>query len=267
MSINTSKAVYFENTSESIENTHALMEDNETYEFTIPDEWTYEVRIVTSDKTMGIDDATKVIKFVAKKPDIIWILSITTAETDPNLRKPVSEWFEPLQVILDASKTEINVPWDEIIYFTWDFGDGEVKTNQQNWVVVHTYKYDYKRENWIFEPKVTITTLQWLTEVVSGPKLNVKKWLISVDVSSISHPSRQAPVNNEVTFVAEFDWLPERMTRDFWDWSDTYSCKGRSCTEVTHVFETPWIYSVKVNLEFDAIQQVDKMMDFKVFND
>ena len=267
MSINTSKAVYFENTSESIENTHALMEDNETYDFTIPDEWTYELRIVTSDKTMGIEDATKVIKFVAKKPDIIWILSITTAEQDPDLRKPVSEWFEPLQVILDASKTEINVPWDEIIYFTWDFGDWEVKTNQQNGVVVHTYNYNYKKETWIFEPKVTITTLQWLTEVVSWPKLNVKKWLISVELSSISHPSRQAPTDVDVTFVAEFDWLPERMTWDFWDWSPVYTCKGRSCTEVTHAFEKEWIYSIKVNLEFDAIQQVDEMMDFKVYWD
>jgi hypothetical protein len=38
MTINTSKAVYFENTEDSVENTHALMEDNETYDFTIPDE-------------------------------------------------------------------------------------------------------------------------------------------------------------------------------------------------------------------------------------
>jgi hypothetical protein len=38
MTINTSKAVYFENIAESEENTHALMEDNETYDFTIPDE-------------------------------------------------------------------------------------------------------------------------------------------------------------------------------------------------------------------------------------
>ena len=265
MTINTSKAVYFENTEESVENTHALMEDNETYDFTIPDEWNYELRIVTSDKTIGIDDATKVIKFVAKKPDIIWILSITTAETDPNQRKPISEGFEPLQVILDASKTEINVPWDEIIYFTWDFGDGEVKTNQQNWVVGHTYNYDYKRETWIFEPKVTITTLQWLTEVVSWPKLNVKKWLISIEVSSISHPSRQAPANANVTFIAEFDWLPERMTWDFGDGSPTYTCKWRSCTEVTHAFENTWIYSVKVSLDFDAIQQVDEMMDIKIY--
>jgi PKD repeat protein len=31
---------------------------------------------------------------------------------------------EPLEVVLDASFTELNDPNDEIIYFTWDFGDG-----------------------------------------------------------------------------------------------------------------------------------------------
>jgi hypothetical protein len=37
-----------------------------------------------------------------------------------------------LTVIIDASKTEVNVEGDEIIYFTWDFGDGEVRRNVQN---------------------------------------------------------------------------------------------------------------------------------------
>lgn len=262
--INTSKAVYFE-TSESEENTHSLMEDNDTYEFTVSEEWVYETRIVTTDKTSWIDDATKIIKFTAKKPDIVGYLSITTADSDPEKRRPVSDGFEPLSVILDASKTEINIPWDEIIYFTRDFWDGEVKTNQQNWVVVHTYNYDYEKENWIFAPKVTITTLQWHTKVVSGPKLNIKKWLISIELSSVSHPSRQAPTDANVTFVAEFDGLPEKMIWDFWDGSPVYTCQWRSCTEVVHAFSDPWIYPVKLSLEFDVIQQVDGTMDIKIY--
>ena len=260
---NTSEAIYFE--VEWDENTHALMEDNRTYEFTVPDEWSYETRIVISDQSSWIDDATKVIKFTAKKPDIVGILSITSSEKNPNDRKPVSEWFEPLTVILDASKTEINIPWDEIIYFTWDFWDWEIKQNQQNGVVVHTYNYDYKKETWIFTPKVTVTTLWWTTKVVSWPKLNVKKWLISVEITSLSHPSRQAQVNSNVTFATEFDWLPEKMIRDFWDWTETYTCKWRSCTEVNHTYTEAWMYSVKVSLEFDAIQQVERTMDFKVY--
>jgi hypothetical protein len=101
-------------------------------------------------------------------------MTVTLADT----RQPVSEWFEPLTVILDASKTEINVLWDEIVYFTWDFGDGEMKTNQQNWVVAHTYNYDYVKENWIFQPKVTVKTLKWNTDVVYGPTLNINFLLL-----------------------------------------------------------------------------------------
>ena len=265
--INTSKAVYFEESSENIENKHSLMEDDDTYEFTVPDEWDYELRIFTTDRSSGMDDSTKVIKFKAKKPDIFWILSITSSESDPNERRPISEWFEPLTVILDASKTEINVPWDEIIYFTWDFGDGEVKTNQQNWIVKHTYSYDYANENWVYTPKVTVKTLKNQEKVISWPTLNIKKQLIRVDISSISHPSRQAQVGSTVTFLAEFDWLPEKMIWDFWDGTPAFTCQWRSCTEMTHSFAEPWLFSVKVSLDFDSIQQVDWTMNFKVYEE
>ena len=238
-----------------------ILNENDTFTFEIPDEWTYELTIVTSDSVKWMDEETIEIKFVADKPDIVGKMTITSADT----RDPVSEWFEPLTVIIDASKTEVNVPWDEIIYFTWDFGDWEIKQNQQNWVVAHTYNYDYANENWIFQPKVTVRTLKWITDVISWPTLNVKKWLISVDISSTSHPSRQAPVWKEVSFTAEFDWLPEKMIWDFGDWSPTTICQWRNCTETTHTFKEAWLYSVKLSLEFDAVQQVDGTMDFKVY--
>ena len=263
--INTSKAVYFEEASEYTENKHALMEDNDTYEFTVPDEWNYELRIFVTDKVSWIDDETKIIKFIAKKPDIVWEINITSAESNESQRRPISEGFEPLTVILDASKTEVNIKWDEIIYFTWDFWDGEIKRNIQNWVVAHTYNYDYAKENWIFQPIVTIRTKNWTEETIYGPKINVKKWLVNVNISSTSHPSRQAQAWKDVTFSAEFDGLPEKMVWDFWDWSDTVTCKWRNCTEIKHAFEKTWIFSVKLSLEFDAVQQVDKTMEFKVY--
>ena len=242
-------------------NEKPILNDNDTYLFEIPDEWTYYVTIVTSDEARWMDEETIEIKFVADKPDIVGNMTVT----DPENRKPLSEWFEPLTVILDASKTEINVPWDEIVYFTWDFGDGETKINQQNWVVAHTYNYDYVKENWIFQPKVTVKTLKWNTDVVYGPTLNIKKWLLNVDLSSTSHPSRQAPAWTEVSFSAEFDWLPEKMIWDFGDGSAATTCKWRNCTDITHTFKEAWLYSIKLSLEFDAVQQIDGTMDFKVF--
>ena len=242
-------------------NDKPLLNENDKYTFDIPDEWTYILTIETSDEVRWMDTETIEIKFVADKPDIVGKMTITSADT----RLPISDWFEPLTVILDASKTEVNVPWDEIVYFTWDFGDWDIKYNQQNWVISHIYNYDYANENWIFTPKVTVTTLKWIREEVKWPTLNVKKWLMTVKLDSYSHPTRQAPVWSEVKFSAEFDWLPEKMIWDFGDGSPTTTCKWRNCTEVTHAFKEAWVYSVKLSLEFDAVQEVDGTMEFKAF--
>ena len=242
-----------------------LLNEDDVYTFDIPNEWTYNLKIITSDAGRWMEEESINIGFTAKKQDIVGKVVITTSEKDPSQRTPVSEWFEPLSVIIDASKTEVNVEWDEIIYFTWDFGDGEVKRNQQNGVVAHTYNYDYARENWIFQPIVKIRTRSWIEKTIYGPKLNVKKWLISVEITSTSHPSRQAQIWKDVTFAAEFDWLPEKMTWDFGDGTDPVTCKWRTCTEITHTFEETWLFSIKLSLEFDAVQQVDGTMDFKVY--
>ena len=261
----TSKAVYFEDDIESLENTHALMEEDNSYEFTVNNEWEYELRIVTSDKSSWIDDATKVIKITVNKPDIVWIISVMSNEADPKERKQISEWFSPLTVVLDASKTEVNIPWDEIIYFTWDFWDGQVKKNQQNGIVSHTYNYDYANENWVFTPKVTVKTLQWQTKEIVWSTLHVKKQLVDLNLTSTTHPSGQAPVNTLVSFMAEFDWLPEEMTRDFWDGTPTYTCQRRDCTYQDHSYAKPWLYTIKVSLDFEEIQQVEQTMTFKVY--
>ena len=238
-----------------------IMDDNWMYSFDIVQEWEYSLKIITSDMGMGMDEEVREIKIIVKKPNIIWKISILDSST----RKEIYEWFEPVSVILDASKTEINVPWDEIVYFSWDFGDWEVKQNQQNGVVAHTYNYDYKNEKWVFQPKVTITTREGLTETITWPKLNVKKWLIHVDLSSTSHPSMQASLWKDVVFEAEFDWLPEKMIWDFGDGSPAIECKSRTCTEIVHAFEKTWLFSVTLTLVFDAIQQVDWSVDFKVY--
>ena len=238
-----------------------LLNDNDIYTFTIPSEWNYNLSIIVSDEGKWIEETTFNIKFIAKKADIVWKISVL----DPDTRTEVLDWFEPLSVILDASKTEINIPWDEIIYFTWDFGDGEIKRNQQNGVVSHTYNYDYVRENWIFQPKVTIITKGNRTEQILWPKLNIKKWLVSIDLYSPTHPTRQAKAGKNVTFEADFDWYPETMVRNFGDGTPSESCQWRMCTEKVHTFQNVWVYSVSVNIEFEAGQQVDEMIDFKVY--
>jgi len=244
----------------------SLLNENDIYTFEISEEWVYDLVILVSDLDNWMSEETRSIRFIAKKEPIVWIMTITSAEWDEKLRKPIKEWFEPLTVMLDASKTEVNVEWDEIIYFTWDFGDWEIKRNIQNWIVTHTYYYDYANDNWMFQPKVSILTRLGNKITLMWAILNVKKWLITVNLSSTSHPSRQAPMRKEVTFFAEFDWLPEQMIWDFGDGSSPVSCQWKSCTEIKHTFNKTWIFSVKLSLDFEDIQQIDGTMDFKVYD-
>ena len=88
---------------------------------------------------------------------------------------------------------------------------------------------------------------------------------MKIELSSTSHPSRQAPVWKEVAFFAEFDWLPEEMIWDFWDGTPVTTCPWRTCSEVIHTYKNTWLFSVKLNLKFDAVQEVDWTMEFKVY--
>jgi PKD repeat protein len=143
-------------------------------------------------------------------------------------------------VRLDASQSVITVPGDEIIYFSWDFGDGESKINLPNGVIEHTYIYDHAKENGSFQPKVVITTRKGYTATIQ-PELPilVKKQLIQVNLSSTSHPTQSAKVGDSVHFLAEFNGLPETMKWDFGDGSTPLQCKGRGCAEVNKIFELP----------------------------
>ena len=55
------------------------------------------------------------------------------------------------------------------------------------------------------------------------------------------------------------------MTRDFWDWTPAYTCQRRDCAERNHSYNKPWLYTIKVSLDFEEIQQVEQTMTFKVY--
>lgn len=65
---------------------------------------------------------------------------------------------EPFTVTLDASTTKLNDDTDEIIYFTWDFDDGEVAKNVSQGRITHIYTFDQQKQTGQYRPKVTVTT-------------------------------------------------------------------------------------------------------------
>jgi hypothetical protein len=86
-----------------------ILNQGTLYEFEISEERVYAVEIIAEDKERALKKEIP-LTFIIKKPDIIGKLIITP-----------DTGYEPLNVILDASQTTLNVLDDEIVYFSWDF--------------------------------------------------------------------------------------------------------------------------------------------------
>jgi hypothetical protein len=231
----------------------AILNEGTHYNFEITEERAYDIRILAEDKDKQLRNEIP-LTILVERPDIVGELIIS-----PN------DGYEPLIVTLDASRTTLNVLGDEIIYFTRDFGDGEIKKNLTNAVISHTYKYDYDKENGAFLPKVSITTKKGLqTEIVAPQKVLIKKQLVQIEISTPSHPTQIAKAGDPVEFLAEFNRLPEKMIWNFGDGSEPYQCKRRECTEITKTYLAPGSYSILLTLEFDDMQSVDSVVEMKI---
>ena len=231
-----------------------ILNQGTLYQFDIDEERTYEILIKVTDTDRELETLIP-LHLVVERPDIVGNLTLT-----PDMG------YEPLTVILDASKTTLNIPGDEIVYFSWDFGDGsEGKMNLTNGVISHTYRYDGARENGEFTPKVTVQTRKGLISTFTASQsILVKKQLVQVAISSPSHPTQIAKVGDIVNFFAEFNGLPDTIRRDFGDRSDPVQCKGRSCVETTHMYALPGNYIVTILLEFSDMQTVESIIELKI---
>jgi len=142
-------------------------------------------------------------------------------------------------VTFDASTTVLNDATDEIVYFTWDFGDGEIKKNLSQSVISHTYKYDTKNENGDYKPVLTIKTKKGC-EISISPETDiiVKKPLISLKIHVDSHPAQLAMVGDRVSFSLEVNGVPSTIQRDFGN-GKTLECQQRECVQTTTIYENP----------------------------
>ncbi len=163
------------------------------------------------------------------------------------LKANPTTWYEPLTVEFDWTQSKIQ-PDDEIVYFTWDFGDGKIIKNSSVWKLTHTYYYDYENENWVFIAKLTIETKNWYKDSTQQ-RITVKKAPKNVKIISTSHPSQIAKVWDTVNLKLIADWSIKRIKWDFWNWN-TYSCKYRTCDSIPTVYEQPWTYIIKAEVEF-----------------
>lgn len=224
------------------------------YLFDINDNYDHTIKIQISDKVRWLEYEEE-LKTKIVLDDIQPILLI----------KWESVWYEPFLVTLDASSSKLNDSSDTIAYFSWDFWDWETQEKSSYWVVNHQYHFNYRNNNWIFTPKVTVFTQKWRKQTVSADQsIVVRKQLTSLDIYSNSHPTQEAKVWDSVKFQLDFSWLPEKIYWDFWDWSEQTQCDWRMCSEMTKIWTSAWTYKIKVVVEFEDGQTTEKTLEFRV---
>jgi len=230
-----------------------ILSDDKSFQITIDESKNYELNIVVEDVNRDAKTEKK-ISVKIKRDDVVWNLLIT----------PDVVWTDPFTVQFDASTTTVNDPDDEIVYFSWDFGDGEIKQNFSQSIISHTYNYDSKNENWEYFPKVTIKTKKWREIVIwSGTRIIVKKSLVNLSIKIDSHPAQVAKVWDKVDFSLQMDWLPKTVTWSFGDWSQL-ECKARECMVASRIYSSPWIFNVKVFVTFDDKPDLENSINLKI---
>ena len=213
--------------------------DGKTYEITLQNATHEEITITVSDsKTKATSTVSLPITIIQK--DIIWELKIF----------PDSVGVSPFEVTLDASTTTITDKDDEIIYFSWDFGDGKKVANSSQARTAHTYLYDEANQNGSYTPSVVITTKKGkkATFSVTSPILVKKPNLISKIVVD-SHPAQIATVGEKVEFSLQTDGNPNHISWDFGT-QEGIECDDRSCANVPMFFNVPGTYSIKATTTY-----------------
>jgi hypothetical protein len=155
---------------------------------------------------------------------------------------------DPLEVTLDASISDLFDEDDEIVYFTRDFWDGQSRTNVSQWKITHTYTYDVDKDSGEYYPAVTVRTRKWEEDSFRlETPIIIKKTQKTVDLSVDSHPTRQARLNEIVTFSVQTDGAIERIERDFGN-GKVFGCDGRMCTTAPIQYTQAGTYQVKAEV-------------------
>ncbi len=221
------------------------------YVFKIDSETEKEIRVAMSDNNWK--SAWKLYTVKLERKNLVGQLKAT---------KTVG--FDPLIVEFDASITKLNDPNDEVVYFTRDFGDGEVRKNTSVGKITHTYKFDIKKESGEFQPSVTVKTKKGLTQtIVFAEKIIVKRQIKSFEILMPSHPAQLAQAGDTIDFALQVDG---KVTSVSWDFGNGKKLNGqaREFTETTMKYDIPGLYEIFVTLEFSDHPPVTQSIKLKV---
>jgi PKD domain len=172
---------------------------------------------------------------------------------------------DPLTIWFDASTITATKEWDEVIYYSWDFGDGDVKKNVTQSKLSHTYIFNTTKEVGTYTASVTIQTKKWETKKFTlDTPISVKRKTTQVVISSPSHTTQVASIGDSVDFNMQTDWYITAITWDFGDGSEPYQCDGRACAQTKHAFSTSGTYSIRATVEYKWLPSSTSTLKIKV---
>lgn len=157
---------------------------------------------------------------------------------------------EPFEVVLDASISPLYDENDEIVYFSWDFGDGETRTNISQGKISHIYKFDEEKQTGEYYPSVTVRTKLGYEDTyrVTTPVV-VKRAQRIATIAINSHPTQQARVGEPVTFSVETDGMVDGISWNFGN-TKTVSGEGRTYSQVSVSYDQPGTYTIQVEVDY-----------------
>ncbi|MFA6255913.1 MAG: PKD domain-containing protein [Candidatus Absconditabacterales bacterium] len=230
--------------------------DGKTFEFTIDDNQDHEAKLIIEDTPSGAKTEIS-IPISVNRADIIGKLIVT----------PDTVGTDPFTVKFDASTTVVNDTSDEIVSFTWDFGDGTggIKKDFSEAIISHTYRYDTKNNNGTYHPIVTIKTKKG-REVTVSPEndIIVKRANQTLVITIPNYPAQVANIGDRVNFSIEFNGLPTEIRRDFGD-GKTLTCNTRQeCGTTTHVYAGVGTYLIRAAVAYSDQPTIDGTITMKI---
>lgn len=172
---------------------------------------------------------------------------------------------DPLTVQFDASTITATQPNDEIVYFSWDFGNGKTAKNVSQAKISHTYSFNTASGAGVFYPSVTVQSKQGHSATFKlDTPISVSRKATNVSISVPSHPTQVANVWDSISFTMQTDWYVTSTTWDFGDGSNPQECEYRSCADTKHTFTTPWTYTVRVTMTYQWLPSSTTTITVKV---
>ncbi|MCK9467164.1 MAG: PKD domain-containing protein [Candidatus Absconditabacterales bacterium] len=231
---------------QAIVNDIPTLVENNSFQATIDSNQGAIIKIIVGDSNTETY-SEKEIKIVVDRDDIIGSFLVS----------PDTVGISPFKVKFDASATTLTDPEDKIVYFSWDFGDGNKKENLSQSIIEHTYTYDFAEENGVFYPTVTLKTKKGRELTIGGgTRMSITKPIVNVEIVLDSHPAQSASIGDSVDMSLNMDGSPTKIIWKFGNGNEI-ECPGRSCTNVSQVYEIPGEYAITASVFYENMPTVD----------